>query len=573
MSWPWSELGLEGPGGLPEIREAYAKRLKTTHPEEDPEGFQQLHAAYQEASRRARQAARNPQGQGAPEEMEGEDSSGFAGKEKTEEPPEESPPWDYERLFAEGAAEAQAARRRKLEELRKKNQSRLREEELRRRAEDEEESWAAVMAAAQALELLHTGGAPLSRWWGFLESPVFLNVRANHDFVFALEDFLQQHPDLSPEIRRAIFIAYERQNGSKYAMYHRLYQLLNVEQGDRRRMARAKSGWRNAWRRYPPWRKAVIVVCFSILAVFFSIGWAVNLQTAREDFAARQAAKHWPETASQWLEEDFGEPFIVSGKLFAPAEHPHLLFQVLPYGERSDRWPGYWTNYAGVLVQAALEAFAAQQELELELGAYTGELGDAPGAYLFNVPFQGAEETIAALGELVDNLEAREWYQVLSPTQEGKTPVREPVEYQIFLCYEGLAFYDAGSAGGFDASEALSRYEQVGCAYLRYILEHSGLADKHMGEGAYVLQDQGPLKIGEGTFYQVTGADKDSGEARVQYIQASGGGMLFCIPAGELEGPPGLTDLYGGATSQLQVDKVGLVLVFDHVGPAQEGEQ
>ena len=67
MSWPWSELGLEGPGGLPEIREAYAKRLKTTHPEEDPEGFQQLHAAYQEASRRARQAARNPQGQGAPE--------------------------------------------------------------------------------------------------------------------------------------------------------------------------------------------------------------------------------------------------------------------------------------------------------------------------------------------------------------------------------------------------------------------------------------------------------------------------------------------------------------------------
>ena len=55
MSWPWNELGLPGPAGLPDIRSAYARRLKTTHPEEDPEGFQSLHAAYQAASRIARQ--------------------------------------------------------------------------------------------------------------------------------------------------------------------------------------------------------------------------------------------------------------------------------------------------------------------------------------------------------------------------------------------------------------------------------------------------------------------------------------------------------------------------------------
>ena len=39
MSWPWSELGLPGPTELPEIRRAYAQRLKTTHPEDAPEGF------------------------------------------------------------------------------------------------------------------------------------------------------------------------------------------------------------------------------------------------------------------------------------------------------------------------------------------------------------------------------------------------------------------------------------------------------------------------------------------------------------------------------------------------------
>ena len=58
MSWPWSQLGLPGPSDLPEIRHAYAEKLKTTHPEDDPEGFQSLHAAYQAASRMARQRKR-----------------------------------------------------------------------------------------------------------------------------------------------------------------------------------------------------------------------------------------------------------------------------------------------------------------------------------------------------------------------------------------------------------------------------------------------------------------------------------------------------------------------------------
>ena len=58
MSWPWSQLGLSGPSSLPEIRRAYAEKVKTAHPEEDPEGFQRLHAAYQLASRMARQKQR-----------------------------------------------------------------------------------------------------------------------------------------------------------------------------------------------------------------------------------------------------------------------------------------------------------------------------------------------------------------------------------------------------------------------------------------------------------------------------------------------------------------------------------
>ena len=56
MSWPWSELGLDGPCDSGKVKRAYALRVKSVHPEEDPEGFQQLYAAYRTA-RRIAQAA------------------------------------------------------------------------------------------------------------------------------------------------------------------------------------------------------------------------------------------------------------------------------------------------------------------------------------------------------------------------------------------------------------------------------------------------------------------------------------------------------------------------------------
>ena len=56
MYWPWIELGLSGPSDLETVKHAYARRLKEVHPEEDPEGFQRLHAAYQAVRKLARGA-------------------------------------------------------------------------------------------------------------------------------------------------------------------------------------------------------------------------------------------------------------------------------------------------------------------------------------------------------------------------------------------------------------------------------------------------------------------------------------------------------------------------------------
>lgn len=607
MSWPWNELGLPGPAGLPDIRSAYAQKLKTAHPEEDPEGFQRLHAAYQEASRRARRARsaqtgpedppahrpappeRRQEAPGwnydelledqeapnhspqkpEPQEPEWNYDELLKGEDAPPQEEEAAPEWDFERLFAEGEEEAQEARRRRLEDLRHKNWARYAPQARQRRELDGEDAWPAVLAAGRTLELLERRDAPPAQWRRFLDSPVFLSVRADMDFVFLLEDFLSQRPDLSPEIRRAVFDAYELQNASKYPAYRPLYRLLGVKRADTRRAARAKSSWRNAWRGYPLWRKTVLVVCFTILALFFSIGLGVNLRSAQAERAARRAAERWTQTAPQWLEEDFGEPFIhaASQDIFAPAADPDLYFRASPYGERSEDWPGYQTSYPGILVKRALENFAEERELDLELAAYSRETGDAPGAYLLNLPLLGAEEDVSALGELLEELSRQEWHQVPlnNPRDESEYRVREPVKYTVFLCHRGLAFYEAPSDEGFDTEEAQSLYAQAGPALCRWILEQSGLADRHLGEGTYVLQDREAVEIGEGTFFQVHGVDKDSGETRVQYLLASGGGALFCVPREKMDGVHSVIDLYRGTPRTLELDKLGLVMVTDQV--------
>lgn len=452
MTWPWSELGLPGPAGLPEIRRAYARRLRTTHPEDDPEGFQRLHAAYREAGRQARHAAR-PSGE-PPEapplppleekEAEREPEAGWDCEELLEEGAEEweepqSADWDYERLLAEGEAEAREARRRELELL----------------------------------------GA------------------------------------------------------------------------DRRKKR----------------RRALCAACLAALAGFLLIGWSFNLGQTYRDFIQRRSAEKWEAQSIAWLEEDFGEPFALAdgeNHLYTPASDSTLYFWVLPDGERAaDGRPGYRTDYPHMRVMRAMEDFAEKWDLGLEFDSagdgYSGKTGDAPGAYLFDLPLEGAEEAISALGALTKELEAQNWNHVPAEPDREETIV----EYQIFLCHNGLSFYDAISTreGGFDAETVLIQYETAGNAYCRYIVEHGGLAAKHMGENAYALLDWGTAEIEDSTFFLVAGLDKQSLEPLVRYFMAPEGRAVFCVPEGKHISSP--VDLYRGFASFVEVERVGRVMIWD----------
>lgn len=63
---PFAELGLEANADERAIKRAYAARLRQTRPEDDPQGFQALHAAYQAALASCRQRQAGPVRQVAP---------------------------------------------------------------------------------------------------------------------------------------------------------------------------------------------------------------------------------------------------------------------------------------------------------------------------------------------------------------------------------------------------------------------------------------------------------------------------------------------------------------------------
>lgn len=585
MSWPWSELGLPGPADLPAVRHAYAQRLKTTHPEEDPAGFQRLHDAYRFACRLARQAGTAPpvpeDAQTAPEE---EWDAGLDQEEESENGPEsadgdwafnrlpeEDGPrepgaapqadWDFERLFAERQAEEDEALRRKAEERRRKNWERYAGQE-RTCGAAQERAWAAASAALHALELLYAAGAPLRIWKEFFSSETFWSARGNLDFVFGLEEFLELHPELPVEIRRAIFRAYGFDAGPVPQRFRPLYRRLGLSMQEQRRLRRAGG----AWGRMPRRQRIATVLGVAWLGLLALAAFLIPLLEKKDADPVS-----WQEQMCAWLEEDYGGHFVhpyeelAYSCIFIATDHPDVLFfasaegtRDLEHGQR-----GYQTNYPDALVRAALEDFAARQGVELSFdsaGGFRDAPGETPGAYLFSLPLTGAGEVIDALGEELERLAQADWYQPAPP------------EFQVYLGFHGMSFYDMVSTRDrFDADYARSRYEtQLGPELCRFLAEESGAAARHWGEDGYVLLERGSVTLEGETFFWASALEKPPSNRELgQYFLSADGRMLFCMRADIIGQPLTLEELYRAPARTVTVPTTGkntiAVTVWDHL--------
>lgn len=241
MSWPWSQLGLPGPSGLSEIRHAYAEKLKVTHPEEDPEGFQKLHSAYQLASRMARQRKRaaqvpepehppqpDPEPSQPPEEDFDFDELLQGSGEQPRRSQKTEPDWDYARLFAEGEVERAEYRRRRGEERRQKSQERRQQREGReedRQFLQEQDSWQNTESILHSMEMMYNYQAETEIWRGFFQGPLFQQNRNSLDLLFGLEDFISGR-ELSREVKAALFLAYGFDKGVSTPEQKPLFQML-----------------------------------------------------------------------------------------------------------------------------------------------------------------------------------------------------------------------------------------------------------------------------------------------------------------------------------------------------------
>lgn len=529
MNWPWSELGLPGPADLAEVHRAYAKQLKMTHPEENPEGFQRLYKAYQQARRLARRSGMHPvvsirqttplQKEPSKEPGDGKDLVDVQEERESEKRKEEGTSWDYEEIFAQLADQRAQKRQAHIQERREiyfaKHSPASPEEQERL-----EQQWGHLEKAMATIEELTASGAPMYGWVNFLHSSAFFAVKGDKDFVAALESFLRCNPSLDEQVRGELSKAFGLRHGTVPPIWQGLNELLNgvtyktSERGNdrksRRRVALA----------------AVLGFVVLIPVIFLMVSLVV-------EYVSGLYGKGERDRLCQYMEEDFGRAIESRWEgranyenLYAPWDEPELTFMAWPAGERNlaEGERGYTTNYSDVMVAKELDEFAKKWSFELELrqeggcDGVMGVYGSSPGTYILKLPLWGAEEGLAALGELMEQLEAKAWYQAFPPS------------YQLCFAYRDLSYLIYTSQGPFDGVQVLDYYKnEMGGDLCAFLVDKSGLACEDFNGNGFRLESFGTVELAGKCWFLVSGLDRTTGEILRQYIY--NGSSLTSIPA------------------------------------------
>lgn len=440
MPWPWSELGLPGPAAAEEIRHAYAQRLKEVHPEEDPEGFQRLHRAYQVARRLARISARP-----AAPRIEQEES----GNDNTE--PLETPNPDA------AALETTAPRESPREEV---------------SSED-------------------GGEVPPDSW------------SENWDFESLLAQGVKEtEPEDTPQEEEAS------------AWVPPVY-------------GKPK---RRRWRDLTAERQ-INIIFIILLAVLLVLAIAQGLPGRL--FSQSPAAR--AEETQAWLEKTFQVKLVSDDRnqnrddrfLYWRADDPQIRFQAI-WDEEGD----FSTNYPNAMLFREMNVFAqAWPDYPLwfdtamadNVGA-GAEGGSPPVLFLFQVPLEGAEGFLEALGDQLEQLTQTDWY------------IRQPPEYILALAHGKaiLQSYDSTAGEIPSSEELLTLYRENLCGYLlEDLLFQQGVTLWDFPDDDNLIWAKtGPGSVLDAAGYWITcyGTGRDGGILTMYYFLREDYTALYCIP-------------------------------------------
>lgn len=537
MNWPWSELGLDGPASLEEIHHAYAQRAKVTHPEEDPEGFQRLHQAYQAARRIAKKkgspadpaaASENTQQKPEAQHLEPADEAKEedAGQQKRwdyeklleqeaqkpliREEPHEIEHWDYEQLFKEAAQQDETKLRQKLQQL-----SGL---------TNENDDWEQVAPALRRMDALRQNGMPLAGWRSFLQSPLFERVRQNESFLFALEDWLKAGPPLEYLARTHLWERLQFPAGKAPEKHRQLKVLLDAPQ--------QTAVYYCSKRRSRPSDRKKAIHLLVVWGFLFGIMAGLLLSVTPEVQEQRQ----WKQLA-RWLSKDLAmtvEPYKGSvspkGKgqfRFKAKEMPEFTFVAERDGKRNPvkKGSGYKTNFSNAAFDCRLRQFASENSYlvsEKTGWHWSKRAMQQVLSYHLEVPLVDAEKTMAQLDEFYRSLQQEPWYQ------------ENPPRSKLHFVTSGVIYFTIDpEKGGLDVPAAAEYFKKTAPeGVCGFVLKETGL-DQHdfsVEEYALFQMEQGIPPEDPDFYFQFAAIDFDTKEILRLYAYSEKKNEIISFP-------------------------------------------
>lgn len=258
----------------------------------------------------------------------------------------------------------------------------------------------------------------------------------------------------------------------------------------------------------------------------------------REDYA---------ETILHQLEEDWGVEVVSSPQndereelryLYWLKDDPDVRFQAIYRGGRDLEAGnlGYDTNYPDVRLFHDLRSFAVDwPEYPLtfnqEQTDTTGEGADGgspPGLFVFQMPMEGGEDFVRALGDRLQALSQESWYQKQTP------------EFALYLVYRDsiIVSYDTTMTEPIYTGESMveAYQSQHSLALLHSILYYDGQIRQDFDQPEYAE----PVRGGEATiagveYWCMVCWDRTETGMSMDYYLRKDYGALYCLPSLSLQ--------------------------------------